>query len=99
MAGGRRLFWGDEGLVCASEWSVPAAVPGGSSVLKHLAVLPIPGFVLAIGVAAVLVARGICEPYWLPPAINTIFLCSRGGRRRQPIFDSPGGPNCPRSSC
>jgi PAS domain S-box-containing protein len=42
--------------------------------LKRLAAFSVPGFILAIVVAAVLDVRGIYEPAWLLPTVNTVFL-------------------------
>jgi PAS domain S-box-containing protein len=42
--------------------------------VKRLAILPIPGSILAIGVAAILDVRGIYEPVWLLPTANLVFL-------------------------
>jgi PAS domain S-box-containing protein len=47
---------------------------GGLGLRWLLLVLPIPGFALAIGAAAVIDVRGIYEPSWLLPTVNTVFL-------------------------
>jgi PAS domain S-box-containing protein len=41
---------------------------------KRLAILPVPAFILAIGLAAALDVRGIYEPFWLLPTVNMVFL-------------------------
>jgi|GEM_PF-1116487 hypothetical protein len=73
--------------------------PEGSAL--QLVVFDLEGQRYGLPVAAVDRALPMVSVSSLPqaPGINTIFPCSRGGRRRQPIFDSPGGPNCPRPSC
>jgi len=46
--------------------------------MKRLAALATPGFVVAIVAAAVLDVRGIYEPHWLLPTLNMVFLFTPG---------------------